>query len=79
MAELHSIRLFGSPCPIKKPTHNIKSKRFNPTVMVFKRFFISDDWDFRRQNWQHKVTAKDLLDKVDHSYDTKNVIVLGGS
>ena len=41
MAELHSIRLFGNPCPIKKPTHNIKSRRFSPTAMVFKRIFIS--------------------------------------
>jgi hypothetical protein len=70
MAELHSIRLFGNPCPIKKPTHNIKSRRFSPTAMVLKRIFISGDWGFCRQNWQHGFTAKDPLDKVDHSYNT---------
>ena len=43
MAELHSIMLFGNPCPIKKPTHNSKSRRFSPVAMVFKRMFISND------------------------------------
>jgi hypothetical protein len=50
MAELHSIRLFGNPCPIKKPRHKIKSRIFSPMAMVFKGMFISNDWVLHRPN-----------------------------
>ena len=67
IAKLQSIMLFGNPCLIKKPTHNIKSRRFSPIAMVFKRMFISNDWSFCRQNWQHRSAVNDPLDSVDHS------------
>ena len=54
-----------------------ESLRFQ--AMVVKPIFISGDWGFCRQNWQHGFAAKDPLDQVDHSYNTQNPIALGGS
>jgi hypothetical protein len=41
IAELHNIRLFGSPCPAKNPTHNSIRRTFSPIAMFFKLIPVS--------------------------------------
>ena len=55
-AELQSIKLFGSPCPQKKPTHKSISRAFIAAAAFFK--FIT----FSNQIFRHSFRGRKCLD-----------------
>ena len=66
IAELHNIKLFGSPCPAKNPIHNSIRRTFSPIAMFFKLIPVSIN---KFPNQISKCLQKMRL--WEYSFDTK--------